>query len=125
MVPCESRITGANNDITEKTVKVRILRHSPEREEDGRWVEYEVPDIEGASVSNVLEYIRCNLDRSLAYYLSCRIGKCQGCLVKVNGRVTRACTEPATGEMTIEPLDRKNVVKDLVVESRRKEPEHV
>ena len=116
---------GVAETTGQRKIRVRVFRCTPIEEKDHRWAEYEVPVIEGASVSNILEYIRCNIDRSLAYYLSCRIGKCQGCLVKVNGQVRRACTEPARGNMTIEPLDKGKVVKDLITESSGKGLDHV
>ena len=70
----------------------------------------------GMSVFNVLERIRDTIDPSLAIPISCRIGKCDICFVRVNGRVRWACTEPATDEMLLEPAPRYVLLKDLVVD---------
>jgi succinate dehydrogenase/fumarate reductase-like Fe-S protein len=56
----------------------------------------------------------------LAVPISCRIGKCDICFVRVNGRVRWACTEPATDNMVLEPAPRYVVLKDLVVDLDRR-----
>ena len=75
---------------------------------------YEVPYESGQSVLGVLEYIYENLDSTLSFYYSCRIGMCTGCLVRVNGKAVLACTTLAKGDMLIEPYKEGMVIKDLV-----------
>lgn len=77
---------------------------------------YEVPVEPGMSVFNVLERIRCDIDPTLSFPISCRIGKCDICLLKVNGKTRWSCTEPATAGMLVEPLDQYGGLKDLVVD---------
>lgn len=79
-------------------------------------VTYRLPVERGESVLGVLQYVYENLDSSLAFYSSCRIGLCTGCLVRVNGKAVLACTTAAEGDMLIEPYHRESRVRDLVVE---------
>lgn len=81
---------------------------------------YELSVDPGMSVFNVLDRIRNSLDPTLAFPMSCRIGKCDICLVKVNGQTKWTCTEPATDGMELEAIDRYEVIKDLVVDFEKK-----
>jgi succinate dehydrogenase/fumarate reductase-like Fe-S protein len=97
------------------TIEVKVRRVT-----DGDLVTYQVPVEEGMSVFNVLDRIRNELDPTLTFLISCRIGKCDICLLKVNGRTRWSCTELATEGMVLEPLDRYVVAKDLVVDWERR-----
>lgn len=99
--------------------KIRVrVRRAP----DDRYDEYELPFEPGMSVFNVLDHIRNELDPTLCFLISCRIGKCDICLLKVNGRTRWSCTEPPTDGMVLEALDRYEVLKDLVIDWERKLP---
>lgn len=103
----------SDNDRTTITVKVR---RAPSEEVD----EYNIPVDPGMSVFNVLDRIRNTLDATLAFPMSCRIGKCDICLTKINGQTKWTCTEPAFDGMELEPLDRYEVIRDLVVDFEKK-----
>jgi hypothetical protein len=81
---------------------------------------FDVPFTPGMSVFNVLERIRDTIDPSLAVPISCRIGKCDICFVRVNGRVRWSCTAAPLEGMVIEPAPRYAVMKDLVVDYGRR-----
>jgi succinate dehydrogenase/fumarate reductase-like Fe-S protein len=76
---------------------------------------FQLPDLAGASVSNVLQYINRNIDGTLAYYLSCRRGMCAACVVRINGRNEMACVTSIADGMVIEPTKVQLLVKDTVV----------
>jgi len=76
---------------------------------------YKLPDISGASVSNVLQYISRHVDGSLGYYLSCRRGMCAACVVRIDGENEKACVVQAQDGMVIEPTTLRLLVKDSVV----------
>lgn len=104
-----------------KTVNVRILRSRPGSDQEPVYQAYEVSLVGKNSILNVLNYIAENLDPTLGYYSSCRIGKCTGCTIVVNGANKLACTTPVEGDITLEPLKRFKVIKDLVVDASEKE----
>lgn len=109
--------------VEKKVIHVQIYRSPSQDKEDethgGEYKEYEIPYTDRMTILNVLDYTILNYDRSLAYYKSCRIGKCTGCLVEVNGKNELACTTLAKDGMKIGPTKRRKVIRDLVVEFPR------
>ena len=97
------------------TIKVKVFRLNSSVESKARYDVYEVPFVEGASVSNVLQGINEEHDGGLAHYLSCRRGVCKGCMVRVNGKAVLACTELVQGDMVIDPVKKEWVIKDLLI----------
>ena len=103
-----------------KKINVKILRSKPWEGKKTKYETFKVP-LEGkTSVLNVLNYIAENLDSTLAFYSSCRIGKCAGCQVVINGKVGLACSTLVKGDISLEPIRRGKVIKDLVVETKDK-----
>ncbi len=106
--------------VEKKAINVQVYRSpSQDREDEAREGEYKecsIPYKDRMTILNVLDYIHENHDRSLAYYKSCRIGKCTGCLVEVDGRNKLACTTLAKDGMKIAPPKGRKVIRDLVVE---------
>ncbi len=96
-----------------RPITVEIERYNPDTGESWRQ-KYEVPLESGWSVLNVLNWIYENQDPTLAYYYSCRIGKCEGCDCVVNGRKMLICNTLAEGDMVLEPLPEFQVYKDLL-----------
>lgn len=102
-------------------VKLRIKRNNPKSEEAARFDEFAVPWEDGWSIMNALNYIHENLDPSIAYYGSCRIGKCDGCDVLIDGKLELACIAKFGDDVTIEPVEGSVTIRDLVVDmSKRK-----
>ncbi len=102
-----------------KVIRVHVYR-SPapdrdDREKRGEFKEYEIPYEERMTVLNVLDYILEDCDRSLAYYKSCRIGRCCGCLVEVDGKNAFSCSTLARDGMKIAPAKGRKVIRDLAV----------
>ena len=101
-----------------KTIKAKIFRYDPNLDPEPRYEEYQVPREEQETVLGVLEYVRENIDPSLAYRDSCVYGCCAICLVKVNGKNVLACTEVVKDdELLIEPAKSVDkVIRDLATE---------
>lgn len=97
-------------------IKVQVLR----RLDDGtfKFRAYDVPFVEGMSVLNVLNHIFENIDSTLSYFVSCRIGLCGRCDVVVNGKVVQACNTIADDGMTVDSMRVLGFkpIKDLIAE---------
>lgn len=98
---------------TESTVKITVKRGDAQQ---NRYQTYEVPFQEKMSVFNALEYIISNIDPSLTFYTSCRIGKCMACTMMVDGKRKLACATVVEGDITLDPDSRFPVIRDLVVD---------
>lgn len=106
--------------MAEKKLKVKVYRYNPLRDKEASYKTYEVSRIPYLTVLRVLEDIHENLDGTLAFpfHAICGHGACGVCTLMVNGAAVRACQHlipEDIEELTIEPLRKSNVVKDLVV----------
>jgi succinate dehydrogenase/fumarate reductase-like Fe-S protein len=88
---------------------------APER---GRWERYDVPFESGQSVLDGLRWIRIHADPGLAIRFSCiNANACKECMIEVDGATVYACTARLEArEMTLKPLSKKPLVRDLVTE---------
>ena len=79
---------------------------------------FAVPFEHGQTVLDGLRWIRAHSDPSLAIRFSCiNANACKECMIQVDGKTVYACTTRlAEGEMTLEPLPNKKLIKDLVTE---------
>jgi len=101
--------------VVEKTV-FRVRRY---RGEGQPFVEeYEVPVTKGLTILDGLIYIKENLDGSLSYRMSCRMGVCGSCGMFINGLPRLAChtqvAELNSRIIQVAPLPNFPTVKDLV-----------
>ena len=106
-----------------REINVRVFRFNPlQGDTEGKYEDYTVPIIEhGMSVLNVLQYISEHHDGGLAYYSSCRRGECAGCAMKVNGKPKLACLEIVNGDIVLEPIAKRQIIKDLLTMPTRKQ----
>jgi succinate dehydrogenase/fumarate reductase-like Fe-S protein len=83
-----------------------------------RYDTYPVPYEEGMSVLDALIWIRRNRDSSLAMRYSCiNANACKECTALVDGEVAYLClARLREGEMTVEPLRTRAVIRDLVTD---------
>ena len=98
-------------------ITIQIQRFDPEKDSPGHVEMFHIPKeaSEGMTVISALKYIRENIDESLAFYYSCELAKCRGCLMEVNSEAAFACTKPVEDGQTIGPLRHLPVIRDLVV----------
>jgi succinate dehydrogenase/fumarate reductase-like Fe-S protein len=101
-------------------IHIQVYRSpSPDQEDSlqqGSYKKYEIDYKDRMTVMSVCDYIQQNIDRSLAYYKSCRIGKCTGCIMAVDGKNMLACTTLAKDGMKIGPAKGNSLIRDLLVE---------
>jgi succinate dehydrogenase/fumarate reductase iron-sulfur protein len=102
-----------------RIIEFHIRRFDPETKRHYTSI-YKVPILKGTTILDVLNYIKENLDETLTFRYSCRMGICGSCAVNVNGKPMLACYTQVldlnTDIVTIEPLSNLPVIKDLVVD---------
>jgi len=103
----------------EKIVEFKIRRFDPQGKR--HYVStYKVPIRKGTTLLDSLLYIKDELDETLTFRHSCRMGVCGSCGVNVNGKPMLACytqvLDLGVDSLTIEPLANMPVIKDLVVD---------
>jgi len=103
-----------------ENITLRVARYRPEQEEEPTFDEYAVPLNKDWSVLDGLNYIKDELDGTLSYRWSCRMGICGSCGASVNGQPKLTCAtflhDYAPGPVRIEPLANFPIIRDLVVE---------
>ena len=101
-----------------RQVNFHVTRYNPESDRTPYVKTYQVPVREGMTVLDGLHYIKENLDPSLAWRYSCRMGVCGSCGMLLNGHPTLACNTQilhiATTDLTVGPLPNFNIIRDLV-----------
>src|SRR5881397_1807306 len=101
-------------------ITMQVSRYRPEFETDSQFQEYEVPCPEDWVVLDALNYVKDQLDGTLSYRWSCRMGICGSCGMTVNGEPKLTCatflTDYAPGPVRVEPLQNFPVIRDLIVE---------
>ncbi len=103
-----------------ETIKLEVARYRPEQESELTFEEFEVPCPGEWVVLDGLNHIKDQIDGTLSFRWSCRMGICGSCGMMVNGEPKLTCatflTDYGSGPVRIEPLDNFPVVRDLVVE---------
>ena len=99
-----------------KSARLRVWR-GVERER-GRFDDFEVPYEDGMSVLDALRWVRSHADSTLAIRYSCiNANACKTCMALVDGEVEYTCIARLTpGPMTIEPLPKRLLIRDLVTD---------
>jgi fumarate reductase iron-sulfur subunit len=101
-------------------ITLQVLRYRPEAESQPTFQSYEVPCRKEWVVLDGLNYIKDQLDGTLTFRWSCRMGICGSCGMNVNGKPKLTCatflTDYEPGPVKVEPLVNFPVIRDLVVE---------
>jgi fumarate reductase iron-sulfur subunit len=101
-------------------ITLKVARYRPERRPEPYVDEYEIPYRDDMVVLDALNYIKDEIDGSVSYRWSCRMGVCGSCGMMVNGEPRLTCAaflrEFYPAPVTVEPLRYFPIVRDLVVE---------
>jgi succinate dehydrogenase / fumarate reductase iron-sulfur subunit len=101
-----------------RDVTFQIRRYTPEKDKQPYFMSYKVPVKPGMTVLEGLHYIKENLDQSLAWRYSCRMGVCGSCGMLLNGKPMLACNtqilDIAEVDLTLGPLPNFDIIRDLV-----------
>ncbi len=104
----------------DERITLQLARYRPEEEDEPTFEEYEVPFHKEWVVLDGLNYIKDQLDGTLSYRWSCRMGICGSCGMTVNGEPKLTCatflTDYAPGPVRLEPMENFPVIRDLIVE---------
>ncbi len=102
------------------TIALDVARYRPGQDTEPSVQRYDVPLRKDWVVLDGLNYIKDELDGTLTYRWSCRMGICGSCGMTVNGEPRLTCatflTDYTPGPVRIEPLENFPVLRDLVVE---------
>lgn len=106
--------------MTEKKITLHVLRCDPGNGKPPSFEAFDVPWLEDLTVMGALDYIFENVDPTLAYYdhAACAQGICKTCMVKINGQPGLMCQTHLSEDVTLEPLDGFEIVRDLVTKRR-------
>lgn len=103
---------------TTRTITFHVTRYNPETDAKPYVKTYQVPVNEGMTVLDGLHYIKDNIDPTLVWRYSCRMGICGSCGMLINGSPTLACNTQilhiAQKDVTVGPLPNFNIIRDLV-----------
>lgn len=105
-----------------RNVIFRVRRYDPAKDERPFYQDFTVPVSPGMVVLEGLWYIKENLDGTLAWRSSCRMGVCGSCGMMVNGTPMLACNtqvkDVADDVLLVAPLPNFGIVRDLVPDLR-------
>ena len=109
--------------MTEKqlqSIRFKVQRYDPEKDTKVHWQEFTVPFNPGMTVLEGLVYIKENLDSTLAFRTSCRMGICGSCGMLINNYPKLACqtqvTDLHSAQVIVKPLPNFPLIKDLVTD---------
>lgn len=95
-----------------------VLRYNPEKDEKPYRQEFTVAVTKGMTVLDGLVWIKENLDPTLSWRSSCRMGVCGSCGMFINGLPRLACANQVahlhSDRVVIKPLPNFDIIKDLV-----------
>ena len=101
-------------------IKLQVARYRPEQESEATFDEYEVPCPKEWVVLDGLNHVKDQIDGTLAYRWSCRMGVCGSCGMMVNGEPKLTCatflSDYGPGPVRVEPLSNFPVIRDLIVD---------
>ena len=122
------RQNGHQEVLRYKKIRVRVRRQDS-AESLSYWEEYEIPYGAGHNVLSVLMEIRKNpVDiegkrvSPIVWESNCLEEVCGACSMVINGRAQQACTalvDKLEAPITIEPMDKFPVIRDLAVDRSR------
>ena len=103
-----------------RIVHFSVEKFRPDEGERFQFAEYEVTVKTGMTVNDALFAIKESLDGSVTWRVSCRMGICGSCGMRINGRPMLACqtqlAELGTNEIVLQPLANYPTIKDLVTD---------
>ena len=102
------------------TITLEVFRYRPDEDEQSTFQSYDVPYHEHWVVLDALNWIKDNVDGTLSYRWSCRMGVCGSCGMMLNGDPKLSCAaflkDYFPRAIRVEPLVNFPVERDLVID---------
>ena len=109
------------NDMSQSdsTITLEVFRFRPDQEDEPTFQKYDVPFHEDWVVLDALNHVKDQIDGTLTYRWSCRMGVCGSCGMMVNGEPKLTCAaflrDYYPNPIRVEPLNHFPVIRDLVI----------
>src|SRR5882724_6691256 len=101
-------------------ITLRVTRYRPDEESEPVFQDYEVPCPKDWVILDGLNFVKDQLDGTLSFRWSCRMGVCGSCGMTVNGEPKLTCatflSDYAPGPLRVEPLKNFPILRDLIVD---------
>lgn len=105
---------------SEHEMTISIRRYRPEVDAAPHWESYRIAASPGMTVLAGLHRVREEIDATLAWRYSCRMGVCGSCAMIINGKPSLACStqmrQVDEANIRLEALWNFSIVKDLVTD---------
>jgi len=105
--------------MAERTITLEVFRYRPDSEKEPVFQSFSVPFRDDWVVLDALNYLKDEVDGSISYRWSCRMGVCGSCGMMVNGTPKLTCAaflkDYYPGPVRVEPLANFPVERDLIV----------
>ena len=105
--------------MAERTITLEVFRYRPETEKEPVFENFTIPFQDDWVVLDALNYLKDQVDGSISYRWSCRMGVCGSCGMMVNGTPKLTCAaflkDYYPGPVRVEPLANFPVERDLIV----------
>ncbi len=106
--------------MAEPTITLNVTRYRPDKDRAPTTQSYVVPYREDWVVLDALNHIKDQMDGTLSYRWSCRMGVCGSCGMMVNGTPKLTCAaflrDYYPQEIRVEPLVNFPIIRDLVID---------
>ena len=101
-----------------ETFEMEIFRYYPDKDNEPFFKSYEVPFRDDWVVLDAINYIKDEIDGTLSYRWSCRMGVCGSCGMMVNSVPKLTCSaflkDYPSRKIRVEPLQGFPVERDLI-----------
>ena len=102
------------------SIRLEVSRFRPDTDAEPHPQEYDVPLRKEWTILDGLNHVKDEVDTTLSFRWSCRMGICGSCGMNVDGEPRLTCatflSDYAPGPVRVEPLANFPVVRDLVVD---------
>jgi len=101
-----------------RQIDLEVMRYDPEKDDKPWFQQYNVPCEHDWAILDALNYVKENIDTTLAYRWSCHMMVCGSCGMMVNGEPSLTCKtfiRDLPDKVRVEPLENFPIERDLVV----------